>query len=98
MIDLHHFYQFQLLASSVQGTEQFESFSCWLCAKVSSILSFLPETPEDLTIAGLITDAGNALPYIGTGVLYEFYSMVRDVLLMLAIWKTLKYLAFLKFL
>lgn len=87
---------FHLLAT-MEGTEQFKTFSCWLCEKITAILSVLPSTPEAYTVGGLISAAGAGMPYIGTGIIYELYSMIRDILMMVFVWKTLKMLAFLKF-
>ncbi len=60
-----------------------DSALCALCEGLGLIANAFPQMPSFLTIGGLITAAGNAMPLVGTGILVEIFTMVRDILLLL---------------
>ena len=73
-----------------------KAFLCWVCDVMGMIISFLPSTPPQYTIGGLIIDTGNALPMIGTGLLSEIYTMVQGILALFLVIKAFKIFQYFK--
>jgi hypothetical protein len=71
-------------------------FLCWLCDLVGAVISGFPSTPAHLTIAGLITSAGNAMPLIGTGILVESFVLVRSIFGLFLVIKIVRLVSYLK--
>lgn len=65
-------------------------FMCWVCDLVGIIISALPSTPKEYTIADLIEFVGKGLPMIGTGVLSEVYGTVQGIFLLFLIIKAFR--------
>jgi hypothetical protein len=72
------------------------TYLCWVCDLVGMIIGFLPSTPPQYTIGGLITATGDALPMIGTGLLSEIYTMVQGVLALFLVIKAFKIFQYFK--
>jgi hypothetical protein len=72
------------------------TFFCWVCDLVGAIISFLPSTPSQYTIGGLIEATGKALPMIGTGLLSEIYTMVQGILALFLVIKAFKIFQYFK--
>jgi hypothetical protein len=72
------------------------TFLCWVCDLVGMVIAFLPSTPPQYTIGGLITATGKALPMIGTGLLSEVYTMVQGILALFLVIKAFKIFQYFK--
>jgi hypothetical protein len=71
-------------------------FLCWLCDIVGVVIGAFPSTPTNLTVGGLITSAGEAMPLVGTGILSELYTMVQSVFSIFLIIKVVRFVSYLK--
>lgn len=78
------------------GIFDFNTVLCWVCQLIGEIISFLPSTPPQFTMSGLITALGAALPQIGTGILSEVYTMVQGVVVVFSIIKMFKIFQYFK--
>jgi hypothetical protein len=78
--------------------DDFEPFACWLCTKLGQIISIFPSTPISLTLGNLIVRAGEFVPFVGSGIIYELFNMVKSVLLILGVQKMLRLIFVVKFL
>jgi uncharacterized membrane protein len=67
-----------------------QTFMCWVCDLIGAIISFLPSTPPELTMRGLILAVGENLPMIGTGIISEVYGLVQSILILFLIIKAFR--------
>lgn len=72
------------------------TFMCWVCDLVGIIISALPSTPKEYTMAGLIESVGKGLPMIGTGILSEIYGTVQGIFLLFLIIKAFRMFQYFK--
>lgn len=56
---------------------------CALCDALGVVANAFPLMPSFLTIGGLIEAAGQSMPLVGTGIIVEIFTMVRDILVLL---------------
>lgn len=61
------------------------------------IFDFLPKTPDELKLANILTEFALEAP-LGTGLIFEAYSLSWQILSTMAFFKGLKLLALIKFL
>lgn len=75
-------------------TDPVGTVTYFACQFITFIFGFFPSTPEALTLQGLANKLGNALPFVGSSIIYSIlrdFSLILGLALIVKIYKLIPF-------
>lgn len=66
----------------------------FICKMIDIVDAVLPQTPNNLKIGSLVSSVGNAIPFVGSGIVYQTFQMAITMLSVVILIKVYKLIPF----